>query len=312
MYINDTYEIKRVLVPIDFSPLAENAVETAVAMCKRQLATLTLIYIVENTFVLFPPEASGVAGTMIPQLVKDANESLASKARDLRVTHDIVVDHIVQVGNPADEICRWALHKKMDIIIMGTHGASGLREFFLGSNTYRVVKNASCPVLSLPGHAKWIEFKRILFPIRLVPNALDKYRVIRPIIRKNNSTLQLAGIVKKDDSVGFVEMKSLVESVRKQITEDHVLCGSEMHYTDNVAHQVLHVADHEKPDLIVITATLDNAVQDFFLGPYTQHIVNHAKFPVLSIKAEQTADSLVTMKNLAPPLTETQPNLAGS
>ena len=48
--------------------------------------------------------------------------------------------------------------------------------------------------------------------------------------------------------------------------------------------QVLHIAENTKPDLIVITATLDHTVKEFFLGPYTQDIVNHAQFPVLSIK----------------------------
>lgn len=308
----ETYEIKRILMPTDFSALANSALEAAIAMCKRQLATLTLIHVVENTFVLFPPEASSIAGTMLPQLVKDAGDNLGAMAREIRTNHDIVVDHVVQAGNPADEICRWALHKKIDLIVMGTHGASGLREFFLGSNTYRVVKNASCPVLSLPGYAQWLDFKKILFPIRLVPNALEKYKVIRPIIRKNNSSLQLAGIVKKDDSVGFVEMKTLVESVRKQIVEDHVNCGSEMHYTDNVARQVLQIASHEKPDLIVITATLDSPIQDFFLGPYTQQIVNHANFPVLSIKPEQKSESLLTVKSMMQEFPGTQPMLAGS
>jgi nucleotide-binding universal stress UspA family protein len=53
----DSYIINKVLVPIDFSPVSLNALETAIAICKRQLATLTLIHVVENTYVLFPPEA---------------------------------------------------------------------------------------------------------------------------------------------------------------------------------------------------------------------------------------------------------------
>ena len=209
------YTIQNVLVPIDFSNVALNALETAIALCTRHLATLTLIHVVENTYVLFPPEAGGASGSLLPELMANANENLNELTKKLRLNHDIVVKHVVQTGNPADEICRWALHKGTDLIIMGTHGASGLREFFLGSNAYRVVKNSPCPVMTIPGTNQWHEFKKILFPVRMVPHALEKYDVIRPIIRKNGSSLQIAGFVKKDDPAGFVEMKALVDSARK-------------------------------------------------------------------------------------------------
>jgi len=288
----ETYTIKKVLVPIDFSPVSLNALETAIAICKRQLATLTLIHVVENTYVLFPPEAGGATGAILPDLVKNANESLNELAKKLRTNHDLVINQIVQSGNPADEICRWALHKDFNLIVMGTHGASGLREFFLGSNAYRVVKNSPCPVMTMPGDNTWIDFKKILFPIRMVPNALDKYDVIRPIIQKNGSSMTIVGMVKKDDSTGFIEMKALVDTVQTKMTEDNVICQSEVHYCDNVAKQVLSISETEKPDLIVITATLDASLKDFFLGSYTQDIVNHAHYPVLSIRPELSGDSV--------------------
>jgi len=304
------YEIRKILVPVDFSPLANQAIETAIAVSKRQLATLTLIYVVENTFILFPPEAHAGSSPLLPKLIKDANENLGNLAKELRTKHDIVVNHVVQSGNPADEICRWAHHKNMDLIIMGTHGASGLREFFIGSNAFRVVKNAPCPVLTMPGHNQWLDFKKILFPVRIVPHALDKYEVVRPIIRRNGSSLLVAGVVKKDDPAGFTEMKELVDSVRKQIEEDDVICGSQVHYVDNVAKQVLELAETEKPDLIVITATLDNSVRDFFIGPYTQDIVNHSRFPVLSIKPKYELEETGTIKSMSLELPVQQSTLA--
>ncbi len=289
------YEIKKVLVPIDFSSVSLNALESAIAICKRQLATLTLIHVVENTYVLYPPEAGGIASAVLPELIKNANENLNELAKKLRLKHDIVINHIVQSGNPADEICRWAIYKESDLIVMGTHGASGLREFFLGSNAYRVVKNASCPVMSIPGRNRWIDFKKILFPIRMVPHALDKYEVLRPILRKNGSSLHIAGIVKKDDTTGFIEMKALIDTVKKKIDDDDVICGSKVYYCENVAPQVLEISEAEKPDLIVITATLDTSLREFFLGPYTQDIVNHSHFPVLSIRPETSVDSVKSM-----------------
>lgn len=283
----NSYTIRKVLVPIDFSAISLNALQTAVAICKRQLATLTLLHVVENSYTMFPPEAGGASAMLLPKLVTDANDDLGELANELRITHDLVVNHIVQSGNPADEICRWASHKECDLIVMGTHGASGLSEFLVGTTAFSVVKNSPSPVLTIPGENQWIDFKKILFPIRMVPNALNKYDIVRPIIRKNGSSLLVAGIVKKDDPTGFIEMKALVDVVRQKVAEDDVMCRSEIHYCEDVAREVLNIADREKPDLIVITATLDTTIREFFLGQYTQSLVNHSRYPVLSIRPDQ-------------------------
>lgn len=295
MYTMKPYTIQNVLVPIDFSNVALNALETAIALCKRQLATLTLLHVVENTYILFPPEAGGASSSILPELLFVANENLNELTKKIRINHELVVKHVVRTGNPADEICRWALHKETDLILMGTHGASGLREFFIGSNAYRVVKNSPCPVMTIPGSKQWKDFKNILFPIRMVPHALDKYDVIRPIIRKNSSSLTISGMVKKGDPAGLMEMKALVDSIKSKISEDSVACESEVHFCTDVAKAVLDISDQQKPDLIVITATLDKSLRDFFIGPYTQDIVNHAKYPVLSIRPEISNESLKSL-----------------
>jgi nucleotide-binding universal stress UspA family protein len=292
MYTMNSYTINKILVPVDFSPESSNALETAIAICTRQLATLTLIHVIENSFVLFPPEAGGAAGVVLPKMLKDANDNLNNLAKTLRKKHDLVVNHVVQTGNPADEICSWATHKEIDLIVMGTHGASGLKEFFLGSNAYSVVRNSSCPVMTIPGTNRWLDFRKILFPIRLIPHALDKYDVVRPIIRKNGSSLLIAGIVKKDDATGFIEMKTMVDNARAEIAGDDVICSSEVHYCEDVSQEVLEIANKEKPDLVVITANLGESLRDFFLGNYAQGIVNHAHFPVLSIRPEISAPAI--------------------
>ncbi len=278
------YKIKGVLVPVDFSEVAGNALQTAIAICKRQLATITLVHVVENTYHLFPPEAGGSAGVLLPRLLRDARENLENLAKALRAEHELVISHVVQSGNPADEICSVAFRKSADLIVMGTHGAKGLSEFFLGSNAYRVVKNAQCPVMTIPANNQWLSFRKILFPVRMVPQALEKYEYVRTIIRMNGSSLVVAGLASKSDPASYVEMEAMVDSIKQQLTEDNVICNTGVHVTGNVAKTVLEISEREKPDLVVITATLDTALKDFFLGPYTQDIVNHARYPVLSIR----------------------------
>jgi len=282
-----SYEIRKIVVPVDFSPVSLNALESAIAICRRQLATLTLIHVIENDYIYLPPEAGGSAQAVLGDMVKTANENLSRLAREIRVKHDLVVNHQVRSGNPADEICRWALHKQIDLIVMGTHGTSGLREFFLGSNAYRVVKNAPCPVLTIPGVRSWNDFRKILFPIRAYPRAFEKYEFIQPIVRENKSNVLLAGVVNNQGADELSDIKKLVDEIRKKFEKDGIVCESEVYSCDNVAQEVLKISTDVGPDMIVISATLDTSIKDFFLGPFAQDIVNHAQFPVLSIRPGQ-------------------------
>ena len=282
----ETYEIDHILLPTDFSDVAENALQTAIAISKRQKATLTLLHVVEQGYLLATPESGGMALDMLRPLEASAKGRLNEITTSIRAEHEIDVKFIVVVGHPAFEICRWAAEQKIALIVMGTHGASGLREFFIGSNAYSVVKHSPCPIMTIPGNNRWIDFRKILFPVRMVPEALSKYDFILPIIRLNASSLQIAGIVEKDDPLASAEVKDLVEVMRLKVTEDNIICSGEVHYCDNVAKHVLHLSEAEKPDLVVITATLEKYSKHFFVGPYSQYIVNHAKFPVLSIRPE--------------------------
>ncbi|CAN5140936.1 hypothetical protein BH09BAC3_BH09BAC3_32280 [soil metagenome] len=289
-----TFEIRKVLVAMDFSPESMNALKTAVAICKRQFAVLTLIHVVEIP-LFYTVESGRMLNAMLPGLVKIANENLGALSKKIAIEHSIPVSHIVQSGNAADEVCRWAFDYETDLVVTGTHGTSGLREFFLGSNSYRVVKNAPCPVLTIPGNNTWIDFRKILFPVRLVPHILDKYDIVRPIAKKNGSSMLIAGLVDKREVADANEMSVLVDYIRNQISEDDIICNGKVYYCEDITKQVLTLSNLEKPDLIVITTSLDETIRDFFLGPYSQGIVNRSLFPVLSIRpsfSDQSQQSL--------------------
>jgi nucleotide-binding universal stress UspA family protein len=280
--------IRKILLPTDFSEVAENAIHTAVAICTRQGAALVLAHVVVDQFPLLSTEAGALPLDATTDYEEAAAEALSELARPLKERFEIPVSTLVLRGDPATELCQWSGANDVDLIVMGSHGASGLREFFMGSNAYRVVKHASCPVMTLPGTNRWIEFRRILFPIRLVPEALSKYDVIRPIIRGNNSSLIIAGVVKRGDEGGASIMEQLLGAAAKKMKEDDVNFQSEVHLAEDVAKHVIHLSETENPDLLVITATFesDHPIRDFFIGPYTQQIVNHCKCPVLSIRGE--------------------------
>lgn len=284
-----TYKIRRVLVPIDFGVISANALKTALAICQRQFATLTLIHVVENSYLQFTAEAGAAASAMLPELVDIAEENLNNLAKELRTQHDVVVNHIVQSGKLSDQICIWASLHKIDLIVMGATSKTGISKL-MGSTAFRVVRHAPCPVMTIPKTDEIIEFHKILFPIRVIPGALEKYDALEPIIKRNLSSLVIAGIVKKEDAGTLVEMKDLVDTIRNKVTSIDIMCSSEVHYCEDVAQQVLEIANEHQPDLIVITASLDSTWRELFPGTYTQRIINDAQFPVLSIRPDVSED----------------------
>jgi len=281
-------DIKTILMPTDFSDVGQNALHTTIGICAGQQTELILVHVLEDFHFIAPPKAG--VGRPVGSMAHEeaAHKKLFELVVPLIERFNITVRPIVLRGDPAAEICRCAAARHADMIVMGTHGASGLREFFMGSNAYRVVKHATCPVMTVPGNKRWIGFHKILFPVRLIPSALAKYEAIRPLIHQNHSSMVIAGIVKQGDDAGASVMKEIVAIARRKLKYDLVSCTSDVHQTDDIAEYVLHLCHTEEPDLLVITATFerDNIIKNFFIGPYTQQIVNHCKIPVLSIKVE--------------------------
>ncbi|MEP6794021.1 MAG: universal stress protein [Saprospiraceae bacterium] len=140
----NNYYIHKILIPIDFSMVSANVLETGLSICKSQFATMDLMHIMESA-----PETSSTDSdaTGLSDRVKHANEVLTEMAKEIRVSHNVVVTHFVHLGNPAEEICHWASLKKIDLIVLGSHESDKYNDFFLGSNAYQILKNAPCPVM---------------------------------------------------------------------------------------------------------------------------------------------------------------------
>lgn len=276
--------IKNILVPTDFSEVADNALSTAIEMCKRQKAALHLLHVVENRFVIGPPEAGMVELDILRENEASGWQNLSGLQRELKEQgFDNVKIHLA-FGNPADAIRDKAIELNADIIVMGTHGASGMREFFIGSNAYSVIKNTTTPVLTIPGKTKTTDFKKILFPIRATKGIISKYDFVEPIIEKNNAKLFIVGLSLPGEVYKLGPLNEEIRELGKSLRINKTQFKSEYFVCKNYAKKVLELSKKEKVDLIVINASLDYKWHQFFIGPYTQQVINHSKVPVLSIR----------------------------
>jgi nucleotide-binding universal stress UspA family protein len=276
-------QINSILIPTDFSDLSESAIKVGIAIAKRQNAKVTLFHVVDLLPNLLPTQV----------LLTDPDEVLLRMEEKLQELSEIIQkDTGIKVfvkalkGTPSDGICKFAHEENISLIVMGTHGVSGLREFFIGSEAYRVVKNASCPVLTIPGNWGKTDFGKVLFPVRLNPGTLDTYFYARPIIEKNNSELYVLGLYEREKDVDNKEISISINKLKDQLNNDNVLFRTGITQSKDLPAKILNLAKEYEADLIILTANLDHNFKAFFVGPFVQQVVNHSSLPVLSIKPE--------------------------
>lgn len=297
----NTDQSKHLLVPLDFSAASLNALESAVQIAKRQDLNITLIHVISHeSLIQSGYESMPVATIVFDSIKKEVKDRMRSLAEDILERHGLGVNMMMPTGAIAVEVTRAASQMQAEMIVMGTHGASGLKEFFLGTNAYDVIKRSTCPVLTIPPNQKWNGFSKILFPVRDVANALDKYQYLRKIIHKNKAKLIVLGIVKSPAAKSIQSIQHSINYLDQELKKDGVKAVLKISTSPKPAEQVLRFAKQEAIDLIAITADFDYEIAEFFIGPYTQQIVNHASVPVLSIRpgvmASQAADAITPMR----------------
>jgi nucleotide-binding universal stress UspA family protein len=143
-------DLRRILVPTDFSKYSDAALTYAGAFAQKFGADIYLLHVVQD-LTLFYPEAVLAAPAAVPtvdQFRQAARTALDRTLAGLRLP-DVVVHPVVVEGTPYDAVVRFAGEKEIDLIVMGTHGRSGLAHLFMGSVAEKVVRKAPCPVLTV-------------------------------------------------------------------------------------------------------------------------------------------------------------------
>jgi nucleotide-binding universal stress UspA family protein len=148
----DPRSIKRIVVGTDFSDVSAEAVETGVAFARASGAMLDLVHVAAETAYPIPPPMDMLRMPVdLPSAVNEASTRLASEEDRVRAL-GVACEGNVLVGRADTEIVDHADKTRSDLIIVGTHGRSGLGHALLGSVAEKVVQHAHCPVLTVPAH----------------------------------------------------------------------------------------------------------------------------------------------------------------
>ena len=152
--VTPSLRIRRILVPIDFSTYSKNALRFAVPMARAFGASLHLVYVVEPT--IYPADL-GFGQVVLPGVEEELREKGAGELKklvDREIPDAVKATTVVRTGKPHQEIITEAQERDVDLIIVASHGHTGVEHILFGSTAARLVRLAECPVITITPQAK--------------------------------------------------------------------------------------------------------------------------------------------------------------
>lgn len=271
------HKIEKILVAVDFSEPSLNAFHTATCLAEKHEAALYIVHAddkVLESIILNNLTVNGSArspSSILAALINDTNTKYGGQP--------VLIE---QKGNADEVILGTAVQYGCDIIVLGTNGASGYRQGYIGTTAYSVIRFAPCPVLLIPPQRKWSSFKRPLFPIRPVMTALRHYNLIRNFIEPD-ACMGILGLVSSQKESAMDDLGELIDEMKSKLAADHI--GSEVYWDmkSAISDNVLMQAERNEADLIIVPPAIDVSIKQFYIGPNAHEIIRRGKVPMLVI-----------------------------
>jgi nucleotide-binding universal stress UspA family protein len=281
------FQIKKILVPFDFSETADLALDHATFMAKLHRADLILLHVVESfSFAsALTSKFSKAQSEFDDKIENTATQKLQTLTEKLHHDSGMKVIHRTESGKIYKKIVNIAEESSADVIVMGTHGVSGFQDFLVGSNTYRVVMASPCPVISVQVHAKKVGFKDIVLPIDNSSSSRQKVKYAVEIAKHYNSIIHIAGMMTMSDVDLQRKFEVKIHQVQSYLEEHEVAHTAKIFKTDNSPSATLNYCSQINADLLIIMT--DQEGSGIFMGNYAQQLINQSKIPVMSIRPDE-------------------------
>lgn len=276
--------MKKIIVPIDFSEYSEYALETAVMLAKKNNAEILALHMLEMSEAILTRTGTDTQMETLFFL------QLAEKKFDEFLKKDylkgIKITPIVKHFKVFSEVNEVAAEYGADLIVMGSHGASGIKEFLIGSNTEKVVRYSNIPVLIIKHNPILIDFEHVVFACDFLDEAIKPYINACKLFRKLDSKLHLVYVNLPNESFrSTVEMEARVIGFLKKAEGnlDHL---SDVKYISDytIEQGILNYANVIGADLIALATHGRTGLAHLLEGSITENVANHSVLPVMTFK----------------------------
>lgn len=278
-----------ILVPTDFSEVANNALGHALKIADVYNNEITLINIQDEGGIF------GLFGNHDKiELIKEAVNSRMDKVIEEAKSKypNVKINKRIETGKIYKVITDLAEEENFDSIVMGTNGASGLQQI-IGSNASRVINYAKVPVVVVKEQPIGQSgYQKIVLPIDLSRESRQKVTWAIHLAKKFNSTIHVIYENTTNDEFRnrIFAAVNQTQDILERNNANYIVRGLDQEkYPDSFAEDTLAYANEIEADLIMIMSQQEKGFSEFLLGSYAQQIVNHSgKVPVMCINSSNT------------------------
>lgn len=275
--------MKNILIPTDFSNNAWNAIVYGMSLYKKTKCSFHIV----NVHPVAP--YSGGEATMYvaseileESILKENTEKLARLLQEIERL-PMNVKHTFQTkasyGFFTDHIKQVVADKNIDLIIMGTKGASGIKAVSIGSNTGNVITKVPCAILAVPEDAKYSKPKEIGFPTDFQLGYDTKVlQNIRELVKLHTSALRFLYVSKKGNELTLSQLKNrefLKDYFTDTVHSFHTLTGKKLD------EAIQHFVESRDLNMIVMVAKNLNFLERILFRPTVEKISYHTRVPFL-------------------------------
>ncbi len=269
--------MKNILVPTDFSACANNAVDAAYQLAERFESKVHLLHAI-------PRDLPGQDEAEWMQEVANANILL----KDIRERYPAIDTTALSIAGKLPALMKeYVQANSIDLIVMGSHGAGGKQEYFIGSNTQKSVRSVYCPVLVVKDKIEDLNFDKVVFASNFNRDEMVAFMVFKDFVKHFIPEIHLVMV---HTSSLFDPPYSLSKEAMKDFEE---LCApfavkSHIHRDFTIEKGIRSFSDEIGASLIGISNHYRHPLKRMLVGSNVEALVNHSNLPVLSIDYLQT------------------------
>jgi nucleotide-binding universal stress UspA family protein len=271
--------MKDIVVAIDFSKGSVHALEYAIELANLTHVNVNMVWVdtVSGNEVGFPNESKEFRSE-----AKSNLDELLATYKDKLVNGKLCAK--VRKGRVYQELATFVKQNDSCLLIVGAHGSSGFEEFWIGTNAYRIVSSASCPVITVKyNYNKNRGYRKILLPVYHTSKTLQKVAFTADLAKETGADINILAL----NSSGLKSMQKIVDSnvakVKNHLDSLGVNYIVDSINSEKIAADIIEHARMVDADLIAIMTDVQDQASSILLGPFAQQLVNYSPVPVLTL-----------------------------
>ncbi|MDR0970042.1 MAG: universal stress protein [Lentimicrobiaceae bacterium] len=273
---------KNIIVGIDFSENAINALKHAISIAQKADAKIIMVWVnkTDDMKGIYPSDADLIlsgAQHQFEVLIENYRHRLKNDQLRYEIRNGKVYKEIVNAADDHDAF----------LIVVGTHGASGFEKFWIGSNANRIVTSTERPIITIRGGVDINRtLSKIVVPIDSTDETTQKIPMVVQFARYFDSEIHLLATHLSNDEQKRNATNKHIANVIDYLKNIGVKFSIDEVTTHNIADATIEYAETINSNLICIMDEQERKASNFLLGPFAQQLVNKSPIPVLTISAK--------------------------